>query len=166
MPYSLLKVSWCFERTCGLHLQGWRISYCLPPASLWLLAWLLWLWRWNVRVPLKHWLTFSGLPDVISQRIEFQIRESLLYIKITVKEIVCDHFGTSPHLRRRWTAKSIQKLFSQVIVTVMSFFPDNWLWLDSVCWLIMDLCVHFCEVCASPIIHTFNLVTEISSVLL
>jgi hypothetical protein len=46
-----------------------RAELCLLLDSCWFLAWLtLQPWRWRRYVPLKHWLTFTGLYDVISQK--------------------------------------------------------------------------------------------------
>jgi hypothetical protein len=61
-----------FRGTYFLHLQGSRVS--LLPASWWFLAWLtLQPWRWRWYVPVKRWLTFTGLHNVIPQKMELSI---------------------------------------------------------------------------------------------
>jgi hypothetical protein len=55
-PCSPLKINWHF---------------CLVLALWWCLACLiLHPWRWSLHVPLKHWLIFTELHSVISQKIE------------------------------------------------------------------------------------------------
>jgi hypothetical protein len=50
-PCNPLQVNRCFGGMCRLHLQG---KLCLPPASCWLLAWVIFrIWRWRRYVPLK-----------------------------------------------------------------------------------------------------------------
>jgi hypothetical protein len=55
----------CYIRGIGcFHLRGTRAEVCLLPASCRYLVWLILLpWRWRQQVPLKCWLTFSGLHD-------------------------------------------------------------------------------------------------------
>jgi hypothetical protein len=57
---------------------------CFLPASFWFLAWLILRpWRRKWHVPLKHWLTFNGLHDLI-----FHKKEILkLFITIVVKTL-------------------------------------------------------------------------------
>jgi hypothetical protein len=78
VPYSPLKVNWCFRGIYHFHLQSCRISWARHQnesrwqaelLSSWYVAWLiLWPLRWR-RYVLKCWLNFSGLHSIISQKI-------------------------------------------------------------------------------------------------
>jgi hypothetical protein len=65
-----------------IESQSTSTKLCLPLASSWFLAWLIFLtWRRRRNVPPKRWMSFNGLHDVISQKTElFRI---LYFLKIT-----------------------------------------------------------------------------------
>jgi hypothetical protein len=94
-PCSPLKFNRRFRRTYHLHLQGQRISRTKNQSqsrwqayllSLWSLVLLILRpWRWRRHVPLKRRLTFNGLHDVISQKIElsnkYRVVVSFYYVR-------------------------------------------------------------------------------------
>lgn len=69
MQCSPVKASWCFEE----HTPP-SSEFCLLPASCWFLPCLThWPSRWRRCVPPKHWLTFTGLHGVKSQKIFWNV---------------------------------------------------------------------------------------------
>jgi hypothetical protein len=75
---SPLEVNRRFGWTCRLHLQGRRIREARSQRESMrqaegLLGLFIQFWRWTRHVPPKRRLTFNGLHDIISQRIEFFI---------------------------------------------------------------------------------------------
>jgi hypothetical protein len=100
----------------------WRKSVCLLcflPASRWFVAWsILRPWRWTRHVPPKRWLTFNGLHDVISQKRELFITNSVRASNPT--EFTCFVFlktSVSLHLHMHQTWNPGHFLFYFLIVS-------------------------------------------------
>jgi hypothetical protein len=85
-PYFLFNITLKHPKSRKSYVS-WDITLCSPlkaiqcsggmyllPPSCWFIVWhTLQLSRWRQHVPLKHQLTFGGLHDVISQKIELFI---------------------------------------------------------------------------------------------
>jgi hypothetical protein len=67
-PYSPVTVKWHLREICCFHPQDWRVSQTRNQHEASSKQSQPWRWRWHV--PLKHWLTFTSLHAIISQKLE------------------------------------------------------------------------------------------------
>jgi hypothetical protein len=99
----------------------------LLPSSCWFLAWLiLRIWRWRRNVPPKHWLTFIRLHGDVFQKMEENLKATLLAIVevVTSRASCCWHCW---HLTYIWYTEhfgcflQVITCYADILYTIFSF---------------------------------------------